>query len=60
MRRVDHDEKRNEDMENVEKNLNGLALEPLPTRDAPRALVGRPAPDFTMASTKNIQTLDEP
>jgi peroxiredoxin (alkyl hydroperoxide reductase subunit C) len=25
-----------------------------------RALVGRPAPDFTMASTKNIQTLDEP
>lgn len=26
----------------------------------PRAFVGRPAPDFSMASTKNIQTLEEP
>jgi peroxiredoxin 2/4 len=26
----------------------------------PKAFVGRPAPDFTMASTKNMTTLDEP
>lgn len=26
----------------------------------PKAFVGRPAPDFTMASTKNMQTLDAP
>lgn len=26
----------------------------------PKAFVGRPAPDFTMASTKNLRTLDEP
>src|SRR5688572_6863153 len=30
------------------------------TSSAPKAFVGRPAPDFTMASTKNVRTLEEP
>ena len=42
-----------------EENLNGKSLERA-AHDAPKAFVGRPAPDFTMASTKNIQTLEEP
>lgn len=32
----------------------------LKTPEAPKAFVGRPAPSFTMASTRNLQTLDEP
>ena len=29
-------------------------------KDSPKAFVGRPAPDFTMASTKDIRTLEQP
>ncbi len=31
-----------------------------PTLGTPKAVVGRPAPDFLMPSTKNIDTLEEP
>ncbi len=58
----------------AEQIVAGLDLEPAPAvhllpgtelvieraASAPRASVGRPAPDFTMASTRNIQTLAEP
>jgi peroxiredoxin (alkyl hydroperoxide reductase subunit C) len=32
----------------------------LPIPRPPKALVGRPAPDFSMPSTRNLRTLDEP
>ncbi|MBX3219062.1 MAG: peroxiredoxin [Labilithrix sp.] len=47
-------------MAHGEKNVDANPLAALAAREAPRAFVGRAAPDFTMASTKNIQTLDEP
>ena len=46
-------------MSHDEQSVNGTKLAS-PPQPRPRAFVGRPAPDFVMASTKNLQTLADP